>query len=78
MYQHSYSNSFSVNPSAASLFASALTSVLLEKIQSFHLTGIHFSLSTLSLPDVEIKVTVNAWHREAEDKKDNLNGKWSS
>lgn len=77
VYQRSFSNSFSVKPWGTSLFF-VLTFVMLEKIQSFHLTGIHFPPSTLSLPDIEIKVTVSAWHKEAEDKKDNLNGKWNS
>lgn len=51
---------------------------MLEKTQSFYLTAVHFFPSTLSLPDIEMKVTIHTWHKEAEDKKENLGGKWNS
>lgn len=37
-----------------------------------------FFPSTLSLPDIVMEITICAWHKEAEVRKENLNGKCNS
>lgn len=41
----------------------------IELLHSVHLPSFLLEKIHLSLPDIEIKITICSWHKEAEDKK---------